>query len=92
MRDKTHMEQVERWARFVKSNSNWKKIHTKFINAQYEKAEEFIKRLSKEKGGSEKIIKLYGIKNKKGYEKLLGSAKKKPLNFNKNDEMKFNEI
>ena len=65
------MKQVERWANYVKSNSDWKGIHTNFINAQFEMAENFIKELAKQKGGKDKIIKLYNIKNLDGYKKLL---------------------
>ncbi len=72
MRDKTHMEQVERWAHYVKTDPRWRDAHDQFINAQYEMAHAFIKRLAKQPGGKEKIIKLYGIRNRKGYPKLLG--------------------
>jgi len=72
MRDKTHMEQVERWALYVKSHPDWKKKHTRFIDSLYEKAGSFIHALAKQKNGKDKIIKLYGIKNVKGYKKLLG--------------------
>ena len=73
MRDKTHMEQVEKWACYVRDNPNsWKKIHTEFINALFKKHEDFIKRLAKTKEGKQKIIKLYNIKNINGYKKLLG--------------------
>jgi len=75
MRDKTHIEQVERWAEFVKNDSNWKSYHTKFINAQYEKFFKFINKLSKTKEGQEKIVELYNIKNIKGYPKLLNKLK-----------------
>lgn len=48
MRDKSHTEQIERWARFVKNNPDkWKKEHTLFINAQIEKANEFYSQLDK---------------------------------------------
>lgn len=67
------MEAVIRWANYVRNNpGKWKAIHTKFINAQFEKAYAFLKRLAKQKNGKEKIIKIYGIKNIKGYPKLLG--------------------
>ena len=66
------MEQVERWANFVKNNPDkWKKIHTQFINAQFEKHRNFIKRLLKEPDGFEKIVKLYDIKNVERYRKVL---------------------
>ncbi|MBD3204361.1 hypothetical protein GF327_08775 [Candidatus Woesearchaeota archaeon] len=45
-------DEIERWAKFMKENPDkWKKIHTKFINAQFEKSQEFIKRLLKEPNG-----------------------------------------
>lgn len=72
MRDKTHMEFVEKWAYYVKNNSDWKKIHNEFINSQFKLHEDFIKRLLKEKNGREKIIKSYNIKNIKGYKEMLG--------------------
>ncbi len=66
------MEQVERWANFVKNNPDkWKAIHTKFINAQFDKHNRFIKNLMKEKKGFEKIVELYGIKNVEAYRKIL---------------------
>ena len=66
------IEAVERWANFVKNNPDkWKKVHTEFIDAQFKKSEDFIKRLLKQKDGAEKIIKLYNIKNIKGYQGLL---------------------
>ena len=65
-------EQVEQWARFVKEHPDrWKKIHTDFINAQFTKANDFIKRLAKSPGGKEKIIKAYNIKNVNGYKRLF---------------------
>jgi len=68
MRDKTHIESVEAWANFVKNNPNkWQTIHKEFIDAQFEMNDNFLKRLIKEKNGKDKIIKLYNIKNIKGY-------------------------
>lgn len=72
MRDPSHMEQVERWAKYVRDNSDWKKQHTEFINAVYGKAKDAIEKIAKQKDGREKLIKLYNVKNVKGYEKLLG--------------------
>ena len=66
------MEAVEKWALFVKNNpDNWKKIHTEFINAQFEKAYKAIDKILKEKGGPEKIAKIYGIKNRAGYSSIF---------------------
>ncbi|MBI4153045.1 hypothetical protein HY497_00850 [Candidatus Woesearchaeota archaeon] len=73
MRDKTHMEQVERWAHYVKEHpAQWKKEHTAFIDSVYRMACDAIWRLSQQPGGREKIITLRGIKNTKGYPTLLG--------------------
>ena len=72
MRDISHEEFVIRWANFIKKNPNkWRKIHTRSINAQFEMNRKFLKNLSKQPDGAEKIIKLYNIKNLKGYKKLL---------------------
>lgn len=66
-------EEIDRWIQYMKKHpKTWKKVHTKFINAQFEKSQEFIKRLLRQPGGREKIIKAYNIKNVKGYEGLLG--------------------
>lgn len=72
MRDKSHDDFIQRWAEKVKNDKKreWKKIHTEFINAQFKKSEEFYERLAKQKGGKEKIIKIFNIKNLKGYPSL----------------------
>ncbi len=63
-----HMEQVERWAHFVKENpAKWKKSHTEFINALFEKHYSFRSKLLQTSNGGEKLQKLYHIKNKEGY-------------------------
>ncbi len=72
---KQRLKSVEDWANKVKK-CNWKSIHTEFIDSQFKKAEIFIKKLSKEKNGAEKIMKIYGIKNKKGYPNLLNKRDK----------------
>ena len=63
MRDKTHMEQVERWARFVRDNPRkvWKSEQGPFIDAQIIMANRFYSRLEKVPGGKEKIRKLRGL-------------------------------
>ena len=49
------MESVEKWAFFVKNNpKKWKKIHTEFINSQFKKSDDFIKRLLNQKDGIKK--------------------------------------
>jgi len=71
MRDLTHDGFIERWAEFVKNNPKWKEHQTNFINSQYDKLYRFLKELSKTKEGQKKIAEIYGIKNVKGYSKLL---------------------
>ena len=72
LRDSTHEDFVVRWANFVKNNpEKWRHTHTNFINGQILSARIFLDRLSQQKSGREKIIKLYSIKNIHGYKKLL---------------------
>jgi hypothetical protein len=62
LRDKSHMEQVERWAEYVRNNPDWKKKHTKFIDAQFDIANRFYKKLALSPGGKEKIEELRKVK------------------------------
>jgi uncharacterized protein YjcR len=65
-------EEIDRWIVYMKNNPDtWKSTHTQFINAQFAKSDAFIQRLLQEPDGKEKVIQAYGIKNVKGYEKLL---------------------
>ncbi len=65
-RDKTHMEQVVRWANFVKNNprSVWIKHAGPLIDAEIIMANRFYERLAKTKGGAEKIEKLRELRRK----------------------------
>lgn len=72
MRDKSHMDHVERWAKYVRSNPAWRSYHTKFINAQFENAYDAIDRILMTKNGKKKIQKMYNIQNLKGYPKIFG--------------------
>ena len=55
----SHQEQIERWAKFVHDNpTKWKAIHTKFINAIFQKRKDFEKRMLATHGGKEKLLKL----------------------------------
>jgi len=59
-RDKTHMEQVERWARYVKNNPDkWKSKVKEFIDAQYIMSKRFYSKLAEMPGGREKIERLW---------------------------------
>lgn len=53
MRDKSHIEQVERWAEFVRNNprDKWKKVINLLMNATYQKADEFYKNLENTEEG-----------------------------------------
>jgi len=65
MRDNTHKEQVERWARFVRDNPRrvWKGEQARFIDSQIIMANRFYSRLEKTPGGKEKIQELRNMKN-----------------------------
>ncbi len=60
MRDKSHMEQVEKWAEFVKNNprEKWKKAVNLLIDSVYEKADGFYRRLEKTEKGREILERL----------------------------------
>lgn len=60
VRDKSHDEQIERWANFVKNNprEEWIKHIKPLIDSQIIKANEFFKELSKTEQGREKIAQL----------------------------------
>lgn len=60
MRDKSHDEQVVRWAEFVKGHpiNVWKPEVKKIVDSQVILANEFYKRLARTKDGKEKIAKL----------------------------------
>ena len=65
-------KEIDRWVKFMKDNPDkWKSVHSRFINAQFEKQQNFIRRLLKQPNGKKKVIDAYGIKNLKGYEELL---------------------
>ncbi len=53
MRDKGHMEEVERWAEFVRTHTRreWKRKQNIFIDAQHDIAKRFYERLEKTEEG-----------------------------------------
>ena len=62
MRDKTHDEQIERWAKFVKENPDkWKAEIKLFLDAQIIMAQRFYSKLAQTKEGREKIKVLRGL-------------------------------
>lgn len=60
-RDKSHAEQIERWASYVKNNSDWKTKLKPFLDGQIIMARRVYKKLSKTEEGRKKIEKLKGI-------------------------------
>jgi hypothetical protein len=63
MRDKSHIEQVERWARYVKDNPDkWKSKVKPLIDSQILMSRRFFENLAKTNGGKEKIEKLRNLK------------------------------
>jgi len=64
MRDRTHMEQVEKWAEFCRDNprSVWIKQVKPLVDSQIIMANRFYKRLARTKGGREKIEELKRIR------------------------------
>jgi hypothetical protein len=64
MRDKGHMEQVERWARYVRENPDrWKSKIKPFIDSQIIMSRRFYERLAETPQGREKIKNIikYGV-------------------------------
>jgi len=67
MRDKSHMEAVERWAEFVKNNprEEWKKSVNLLMNATYKKSNDFYKRLEQTEKGKKILERLKEERMKK---------------------------
>lgn len=63
MRDKSHEEQIIRWAEFVRDNPDkWKIKHKEFIDAQIIMARRFYNRLAETEEGRQKILELKNIR------------------------------
>ncbi|MBI2672566.1 hypothetical protein HYX16_06550 [Candidatus Woesearchaeota archaeon] len=63
MRDKSHIEQVERWARYVKDNPDkWKSKVKPLIDSQILMSRRFFENLAKIDGGKQKIEKLRNLR------------------------------
>lgn len=72
MRDATHADHILRWAAFVRAHPRkWKALHTEFINAQFTHHERVLQKLRARPDGAQTIIRLYKIRNVKGYPNLL---------------------
>ncbi len=57
MRNKTHLEQVERWANFIKGKSSkeWRPKFNEFIDSQFEMAKRFRENLEKTEDGRQAL-------------------------------------
>lgn len=67
----SHEEQIVQWATYIRENpTKWRAQHTRFLNAQLEMANAALERIKKQKNGKEKIVELFGIKNKEIIERL----------------------
>jgi len=62
MRDKTHDEQIERWAKNVKNNPNWKKQFKPFLDAQIINARKSYKKILLLPNGEDKLKKIRNLK------------------------------
>lgn len=72
---KGHAGHIEQWAEYVKTHRDWKKIHTAFINGEFEKYNVWLKRLLEMPGSRSMIIEMYSIKNLEGCKGLLSKAR-----------------
>ncbi len=61
-RDKSHEEQIERWAKYVKNNKDWKLKLKDFLDAQIIIANRVYKKLSETEEGRRKIAELREIR------------------------------
>lgn len=63
-RDKSHLEQIERWAEYVRENPDkWKPKFKEFIDSQLIMSKRFYKKLAETEEGKEKIKLLRKIRN-----------------------------
>ena len=54
-RDASHGEQIERWAKFVRDNPNWRRQFIKFSDAQITMARKAYQKLAQTEEGRKKI-------------------------------------
>lgn len=63
MRDKSHNEQIKRWAKYVKNNPDWKQKFKPFLDSQIIMARRVYRKLAMTKEGKEKIKKLKDLRS-----------------------------
>ncbi len=62
MRDKTHLDQIERWARHVKEDPNWKKQLKPFVDSQIIIARRTHKEILELPNGADKLKRIRNLK------------------------------
>ena len=67
-------EEIDRWVEYMQTHPDWKKKHTAFIDAQFQKQREFVDRLARQPGGKDRIKALYDIRNEKAMPKVFSHA------------------
>lgn len=67
MRDKTHMEFIERWANFIKDKpqEEWRPKFNEFIDAQFDMAKRFRENLEKTEEGRETLKRIIEWRKKR---------------------------
>ncbi|MBD3208963.1 hypothetical protein GF367_00910 [Candidatus Woesearchaeota archaeon] len=61
-------EEIDRWGAYRQSHPDtWKQAHKEFINAQFQKQEQFLRRLLKMPQGKKKAREVYDVHNPGGY-------------------------
>lgn len=63
MRDKSHAEQIERWAKYVRENPDWKFKLKSFLDAQIIIARRAYAQILKSENGKKKILRLKNLRN-----------------------------
>ena len=61
MRDKTHKDQIERWAKEVKQNPNWKSELKPFLDAQIINAQNKYKKILSLPNGEDKLRRIRNL-------------------------------
>jgi len=61
MRDKSHDEQIERWAEYVRTHDDWKIKLKPFLDAQIIMSRRFLTSLAETEDGRKKILELRNV-------------------------------
>lgn len=71
---KDRLEFIDKWAERVKTTNDWRKHHTAFLNAQYQKSDSFYKKIILMPNGKEKFKRITGA-SESFTEKFFNSVK-----------------